>query len=250
MPFGTQCTFSKTFLLLLSMLTAGVVAACATAEVNRPTVLLQAQATSTPTPTIVCDPSESRIVCEDRLASQKITPLPPPQLSAEFLTAEAEYQQNLLKWTPTPEPPTPTPIYFPYLLTPHPQEDLLIFRGRSAYQEHPRFEVTFDSKLWRLEDSEEGPVLIHNTIEGCRVVLMAIGRGMIEMPTILQKELAGYPVEVREFRQSGFISYGFSIDEGYYPFLLSFMPGANESAARECQVAGEAVLDTFRLAPD
>ncbi|HHW88299.1 MAG TPA: hypothetical protein GX400_19100 [Chloroflexi bacterium] len=244
-----QCTFSKTLLLFLCVLVAGATTACAMNEVNRPTVLSQAQTTATPTPTIVCDPSESRIVCEDRLASQKITPPPPPELSAEFLTAEAEYQQNLLEWTPMPEPPitTPTPSY---LLTPHPQEGLLIFRGRSAYQEHPRFEVTFDSNLWRLEEYEEGPVLIHRTIEGCRVVLMAIGRGMIEMPTILQKELAGYSVEVREFHQNGLISYGFSVERAYYAFVLLFPSDTDDSAVRECQVSGEAILDTFRLAPE
>lgn len=244
-----QPAFSRTFLLFLCVLAAGAATACAPAEVNHPAVLLQAQTTLTPTSTIVCGPSESRIVCEDRLASQTITPLPPPTLSAEFLTAEAEYQQNLLEWPPTPEPPitTPTPSY---LLAPHSQEGLLIFRGRSAYQEHPRFEVTFDSNLWRLEEHEEGPVLIHRTIEGCRLVLMAIGRGMIEMPTILQKELAGYPVEVREFRQSGLISYGFSMEQAYYGFGLQIPPDAGDSAVKECQVSGERVLDTFRLAPE
>jgi hypothetical protein len=244
-----QCTFSKTLLLFLCVLAAGAITACATAEVNRPTVLSQAQTTSTPTSTIVCDPSESRIVCEDRLASQKITPPPSPKLNAEFLTAEAEYHQKLLEWTPTPEPPitTPTPSY---LLAAHPQEGLLIFRGRSAYQEHPRFEVTFDSHAWQLEDSQEGPVLIHHTVEGCRVVLMAIGRSMMEMPTIMQKELAGYPVEVRKFRQSGLISYGFSIERAYYAFVLLIPPDADDSAVKECQISGETVLDTFRLAPE
>jgi hypothetical protein len=55
---------------------------------------------------------------------------------------------------------------------------------------------------------------------------------------------------VREFRQSGVISYGFSVEGAYYGFSLLFPPDADESEVRECQVSGEAVLDTFRLAPD
>jgi hypothetical protein len=195
--------------------------------------------------TVPCDPDESSIVCQDRLASQRLTPLPPPTLSAEFLTAEAEYQQWLLRHTPTPFPPTSTPTPS-YVLLPGAEKGTVLLQSRSLYQERPLFAIAYAAAAWRLEDTDEGPVLVHNTIAGCRLLWLALPTEMAEAPVIEQKELAGYTVEVRTFRRSGTIAYGFSTDRGYYSFGL-FFPS---HALGECQTAGETVLNTFRMVPD
>jgi len=124
---------------------------------------------------------------------------------------------------------------------------MLLYRGRSAYQERPLFEIEYAEDAWRLEETTSGPALVHNTIEGCRLFLMAGGMGMEEAPIIVQQKFAGYPVEVREFRQTGMVSYGFSIGRSYYGFDLLFPSSASKSTVEECRSASEIVLDTFRL---
>jgi hypothetical protein len=243
MLFMRGYTLGKTLLTLFGILWAAVLSACATGDVNQLTA--SAQAVSSPTVTSPCDPHESQIVCEDRLASQRITSLPPPTLSAEFLTAEAEYQQRLLRQTPMPFPPTPTPTPS-YVLLPGVQKGMVLLRSHSIYQERPLFEIAYAEEAWRLEDTDDGPVLVHNTIEGCRLLWLLLPTEMAEAPIIEQKELAGYSVEVRKFGQSGTISYGFSIDRSYYPFGLFFLP----NAMNECQAAGETILNTFRVMLD
>ncbi len=229
----------RTLLSFLGLLGAVGLAACATAAANRSTAL--------PGPTPPCAPDESLIVCADRLASQRITltPLPPPTLSAEFLTAEAEYQQRLLRQTPTSFSPTPTPTPS-YVLLPDAPKGVVLLQSRSLYQERPLFAVTYAEAEWRLEDTDDGPVLVHNTIAGCRLSWLSLPMEMGEAPIIESKELAGYTVEVRKFSRSGTISYGLSIDGSYYLFGLFFAP----TALSECQAAGETVLHTFRLVSD
>jgi len=195
--------------------------------------------------TVPCNPDESSIVCQDRLASQRIPPLPPPTLSAEFLTAEAEYQQWLLRHTPTPFPPTSTPTPS-YVLLPGTEKGTVLRQSCSPYQERPLFAIVYAEAAWRLEDTAEGPILVHNTIAGCRLLWLGLPAEMAEAPLIEQKELAGYTVEVRKFRRSGTIAYGFAIDRSYYPFGLFF----SSHGMNECQAAGETVLNTFRVVPD
>jgi hypothetical protein len=232
-------------LIFFLMVFASTASACTmVGNANRPPEA--ERVISPPPPTVTCEPGESRIVCEDRWASQRITPLPPHTPSASFLTAEAEYRQSLVRLTLTPEPPTPTPTPS-WLVLQGQKEGMLLYRGRSAYQEHPRFEIEYAEDKWRLEGIHSDPVLVHNTIEGCRLFLRAGGMGMKEAPIIMQQEFAGYLVEVREFRQTGVISYGFSIDRSYYAFVLFFPPSAAQSVIAECRSAGEIVLDTFRL---
>lgn len=241
--FTKRYVAGKTLSMLLGILCAAVLSACVTGDVNQPTSSVQAVSSSTVTSP--CAPHESQIVCEDRLASQRITPLPSPTLSVEFLTAEAEYQQRLLRQTPTSFPPTPTPTPS-YVLLPGAQKGMMLLRSHSLYQERPLFEMTYAEAAWRLEDTNDGPVLVHNTITGCRLLWLALPTEMAEAPVIEQKELAGYTVEVRKFSRSGTIAYGFSIDRGYYPFGL-FFPSL---AMNECQAAGETVLNTFRVVSD
>lgn len=239
---------SRKLLILLSMLLASTASACTTVgNTNRPIESERVISPSPPTP--ICEPYESEIVCQDRWASQRITPLPPHTPSASFLTAEAEYRQLLVQLTLTPRPtptstPTPTPSF---LVLPGQKEGMWVYRGRSAYQERPLFEVEYAEDAWRLGETDSGPVLVHNTIEGCRLFLMGVGMEMKEAPIIMQQELAGYPVEVREFRRTGTISYGFSINGSYYSFALYFLPSAAKNIVEECRSASEIVLDTFRL---
>lgn len=225
------------------MLLAVALSACTTANNTSPTA--SGQLVVSPTPTPLCEPYESSIVCKDRLASQRITPVPPNTPSAVFLTAEAEYQQWLAQVTPTPWPPAPTPTPS-YVLLPGLQAGALVLRSRSLYQEHPLFELVYAEEAWRLEDTDDGPVLVHNTIENCRLLWMSSPIDTPETPIIKQKKLAGYQIEVYEFHQTGVVSYGFSIDKNYYSFILY----ATGNSWNECQTAVETVLNTFRLVPD
>lgn len=235
----------QNLLILLSMLLAFTASACTTVgNANRP---IESKRIISPSPPVaICEPGDPRIVCEDRWASQRITPLPPHTPSASFLTAEAEYGQLLGQLTLTPAPPTLTPTPS-FLLLRGQKDGIMLYRGRSAYQERPLFEIEYAEETWRLEETNSGPVLVHNTIEGCQLFLEAGGMGMKEAPIITQQELAGYPVEVRKFRQTGRVSYGFSIGRSYYGFDLFFPPSAAESVIAGCRSAGEIVLDTFRL---
>lgn len=220
-------------------------AACTlTGKPNEPTAFTQPAPSLTVT--AICDPSESRIVCEDRLTAQHITPPASPLLDAEFLTAEAAYQTQLALRSIVVEPPITTPT--PSFIILSSQEDGLVrVRTRSSYQELPLFEVTFVGAIWRPEATIDGPVLIHTTIDGCELYLQAGGMGMTETPIITQLELAGYPVEAREFRQSRLLSYGFSADGGYYAFRLDMPQGVSTSDVGKCRTDGEMVIGTFRL---
>lgn len=203
---------------------------------------MPADSIPSPEPTATCAPDESWLVCQDRLASQRITPGPPHTPSAVFLTAEAEYRQRLAQATPTPWPPTPTPTPS-FVLLPGSQKGMALYRGRSVYQERPLFAVEFAQNTWRLEVIADEPVLVHQTLADCRLFLMAGGMGMKETPVITATELGGYSTEVREFRQTGMISYGLSINGSYYAFGLYAAPDIMAS----CRADAEAVLDTFRL---
>lgn len=139
---------------------------------------------------------------------------------------------------------TPTPSF---VLLSGEKQGVTHFRGRSGYQEHPLFEVMFADIIWRLEDTIDGPVLIHTIIDGCKLHLQAGGIGMTEAPIITQLELAGYPVEAREFRQSRLLSYGFSAGGGYYAFRLDMPQGVSTSDVVKCRTDGEMVIDTFLL---
>lgn len=222
------------------VLVACTLAACGTGTRETPIGSIPS-----PEPTATCAPDESWVVCQDRLASQRITPGPPPTPHPVFLTAEAEYRQRLAQATPTPWPPTPTPTPS-FVLLPASREGMTLYRGRSAYQERPLFTVEFARNTWRLEVIADKPVLVHQTLAGCRLFLMDGGMGVKETPVITAAELGGYPAEVREFGQTGVISYGLSINGSYYLFRLDFAP----DIMAFCRADAEAVLDTFRLAAE
>ncbi len=234
---------------LLGILVMVGVAACAVVGEDQP-----AQATPTlieTTPTSICGPGKSDIACEDRAAATalSLTPLPPPTLSAEFLTAEAEYRAQLSRQPPTAWPPaaTPTPSF---TISSGPEEGTVIYQGRSSYQEQPRFEIVYRENIWRMAGTAAEPTLAHRAIIGCEIGLMPIGMGMAEAPEISQQELAGYSAEVRGFPKSGLISYGFNAAGGYYLFRI-LLPGIDTSASLdECRADGEAVLNTFKLKQD
>lgn len=126
----------------------------------------------------------------------------------------------------------------------------MLFRGRSSYQELPRFEVAYPENVWRMVATDDGPVLVHSRITGCKLSLMAMGMGMPEAPQISQQELAGYTAEVRSFPHSGLISYGISAADGYYLFGIMLPENTGRATLTACQAAGEAVLNTFQLEQD
>lgn len=128
----------------------------------------------------------------------------PPTLSPSFLTAEAVYNARLKEEPPTPplSPlPTPTPAFT--VITSTEDGNLLIFRGSSAYQETPQFQITFSPQIWHLVDT----TLHHQQLPGCTLELNpAVGEemGPLDKSTA---QLAGYAWEVRSFPAAGRISY-------------------------------------------
>ncbi len=212
----------------------------------RPVAILDqpTQPASTPTATLACLSWESRVVCQDRLKAEKL-PLPPPgRVSSEFQTSEAQYLLVLTQQALTPQPPpaTPEPILLPGTLI-REEGDKWVYRGASAYQPHPLFEVSFEESAWRLD----GTRLISHAIDGCELELFALGGGMLEAPSVTHTKLGDFDAEVRVFREAAFVSYGVGIGNYYYLFGLDLPKDAAE-AADSCQLAGERVLSTFRLA--
>lgn len=189
------------------------------------------------------------IVCRDAEASKHITPVPPPTLSPEFLEQERKWREWLetatavaLSITPTATPsatPTATPI-------PAGREGFVFFRGRSAYQERPLFQVSYAIAQWKLEDT----TLEHRRISGCKLWLTAGGMGVRGPMVVDRVELAGHTWGTKSFPQEGIISYALDIEGNYYLFVLNFSRDSEAGVASECQAEAEAVLDTFEIVDD
>lgn len=201
------------------------------------------QLTGAPTATSACLPGESSIVCRDRLAAEKLPPPPPAQVSGAFQTSEAQYLLVLTQQALTPQPPPATPEPILWAGTSIPAEDgTWIYRGASAYQPRPLFEVSFEEAAWRLDRTR----LISHAIDGCELELLALGEGMLEAPRVTFTKLGDFDAEVRAFREAAVVSYGIGIGNYYYSFLLH-LPKNSAEAAAACQLAAESVLSTFRL---
>jgi len=202
------------------------------------------QLASTPTATLACLPGESKIVCQDRLMAEKLPPHPPGRVSSEFKTSEAQYLLVLTQQALTPQPPpaTPEPIRWAGTLIPA-EGGKWIYRGTAAYQPHPLFEVSFEESAWHLN----GTRLISHAIDGCELELLALGQGVQEVPDVTHIRLGDFDTKVRTFRETALVSYGIGIGNYYYLFHLHLPKDAAEAAA-SCQLAGERVLSTFRLA--
>jgi hypothetical protein len=175
------------------------------------------------------------------------TPTSHPTLSPTFLTEEAKYNATLKAGNVPPPPsplPTPTPTYF--VITSTQAVDIHIFEGQSAYQERPRFQVTFSTQEWRLEDD----YLHHEALADCMLALGTGGGGMPGPMIKSQIELAGYTWEVRAFPSERTISYYAVTEElASYYFILTYDKTIDENSDNPCQAAGETVINTFTTVP-
>lgn len=224
-------------------LCAVLAAACG----NQPAAILAGptQPASAPTATLACLPGESSIVCQDRLAAEKLPPPPPAQVSGAFQTSEAQYLLVLTQQALTPQPPPATPEPILWAGTSIPAEGgTWIYRGASAYQPRPLFEVNFEESAWRLD----GTRLISLVVDDCELELLALPEGLLEAPRVTFTKLGDFDAEVRAFREAAVVSYGVGIGNYYYSFRLD-LPKDSAEAANACQLAAELVLVTFRLAP-
>lgn len=222
-------------------LCAVLAAACS----NQPTAIPAGttQPASASTATLACLPGESSIVCQDRLAAEKLPPPPLAHVSGAFQTREAQYLLVLTQQALTPQPPPATPEPILWAGTSIPAEGgTWIYRGASAYQPRPLFEVNFEESAWRLD----GTRLISHAIDGCELELLALAEGMLEAARVTFTKLGDFDAEVRAFRQAAVISYGIGMGNYYYLFRLE-LPKNNSKAADACQLAAESVLSTFRL---
>lgn len=188
-------------------------------------------------PLPVCTPGESRIVCADRSA----------EFSAEALTSEANLATTIATTLTTPvifDPPKPTPFGFVMTYTLD-AGSLVIFQGRSAYPKHLQFTVTFDSRLWNLQEAD----LVNMAISGCTFSLVGMRNSMAEVPVITNSEVAGFPLEIRSFLQEGMVSYGLTDpDNSDFLFVLHVPVAGSEQEATDCRQMAETVLSTFQLA--
>jgi hypothetical protein len=167
-------------------------------------------------------------------------------VSSAFQTSEAQYLLVLTQQALTPQPPPATPEPILWAGTSVSAEGgMRVYRGAAAYQPHPLFEVSFEESTWRLD----GTRLISLVVVGCELELLALPEGMLEAPRVTFTRLGDFDTEVRTFREAAVVSYGVGIGNYYYSFRLD-LPKDSAVATDSCQLAGELVLNTFRLVTD
>jgi hypothetical protein len=174
-----------------------------------------------------------------------VTKATPPNLSATFLTAEAEYNGTIQASSPTPPPTpssTPTPFYV-IEAAPH-NAELQRYEGHSIYQELPRFQVTFDPAMWQAVET----ILQHQQMTDCTFDLYVIPG---EVPGSMEEgqiAFGGMTWSVYSSPTIGLISYSASTEESAtFLFGVHYPPAGGSAVETACRTAAEEVLQTFAL---
>jgi hypothetical protein len=117
------------------------------------------------------------------------------------------------------------------------------------------YQLTFATELWRLENDDReaedySPELAHRAIDGCRMYLRDGPRGL---QLFDQKTLGGniWSLSVNGDRYPTQLTYSLPQEDAGISFIIRLeMPlEASDEVRQACQLAAEAVINTFQLIP-
>jgi hypothetical protein len=163
-----------------------------------------------------------------------------------------------------PPPATPTTALFPPqpsdlpapaspLPTPTAPESATQIIVPDAYTGALYYALTYSPQAWRLEEVEQFeqifPELIHLTIDGCRLHLRDGARGQSPDTPVIQKMLAGRTWGVADMG-ANLVYTSAQLDKGIAFIIRAEVPSMLAGELQKpCQLAAEAVIDTFALVP-
>lgn len=141
---------------------------------------------------------------------------------------------------PTVVAPAPMP---PQSTTNVVQSNRLTFRHADECETGPHFQVSYSSDDWQTNQD----ILEHRHLGECRLWLAAHGQQVAGPKLENTIELAEYVWNVARFPNAGLSSYWLETEGGCYLFVAYYPTSASSEAARSCQQAAEAVIDSFEL---
>lgn len=171
------------------------------------------------------------------------TPMPVANTPTAVNTPSATLPSPLMIVTPTAFS-SPLPMIEPTVQLTVPD----VYTGAYPYT------ITYPSTTWRLEtiqktESFSSPELVHHAIDGCRIILRDLARGLAPGAIIVEKRLGGVTWSVAnepEYTPNEF-TYAFSPPELGIAYIIRLETPleASDEVKAACQLAAEAVLDTF-----
>ncbi|MBE2234438.1 MAG: hypothetical protein IAE85_13180 [Anaerolinea sp.] len=123
------------------------------------------------------------------------------------------------------------------------QSNRLTFRHADECETGPYFQVSYSGDGWQTNQD----ILEHRQLGECRLWLTAHGQQVTGPKLENTMELAGYVWHVARFPNAGLSSYWLETEGGCYLFVAFYSTSASSEAARSCQQAAEAVIDSFEL---
>ncbi|MFZ2359126.1 MAG: hypothetical protein WA040_07250 [Anaerolineae bacterium] len=126
------------------------------------------------------------------------------------------------------------------------QSNRLTFHHADECETGPHFQVSYSGEDWQTNQD----ILEHRQLGECRLWLAAHGQQVTGPKLENTMELAGYVWHVARFPNAGLSSYWLETEGGCYLFVAYYPTSASSEAARSCQQAAEAVIDSFELLAD
>jgi hypothetical protein len=180
---------------------------------------------------------------EDSLPTPTPLPMPVANTPAAVNVPTATLSSPLLIASPTAFS-SPLPMVEPTVQLTVPD----VYTGAYPYT------ITYLATTWRLETIQKtehfsSPELVHHAIDGCRIILRDLPQGLTPGAIIGEKRLGGvtWSMANEPHHTPNEFTYAFSPPELGISYIirLETPPEASDEVKAACQLAAEAVLDTF-----